>query len=250
MRPTRIREIIMKKYVNFLFVIVIILLVSCTENPHKEIKKAFKMYVQETFDNPKDLEEIVSISEEKVICIDSLMELSKSALKMYDDVAFKADSIDSVVTAKFDNVQKKDLRTLYYIQNNHSNKWVKLFIENFMGNLGLKLEHTDIIINRSRKKMLELLNDTTQQYNSFTTQTIKYRIKSGDTMLLDSVFYISKNGDIPYINSVNVQTKEIGGRIDDFNPFMQELTETAELNLKRIEMLYKAENALQIIQER
>ena len=240
----------MKKYVNFLFFFVIVLFVSCSEDPHKEIKKAFKAYVQETFDNPKDLEEIVSISEEKVICIDSLMELSKSALKMYDDVAFKADSLDSVVTAKFDNVQKKDLRTLHYIQNNHSNKWVNLFIENFMGNLGLKLEHTDIIINRSRKKMLELLNDTTQQYNSFTTQTIKYRIKTEDTMHLDSVFYISKNGGISYINNVNVQIKEIGGRIDDFNPFMQELSETAELNLKRIGMLYKAENALQMIQER
>ena len=69
-------------------------------------------------------------------------------------------------------------------------------------------------------------------------------------MCLDSVFYISKNGGIPYISSLSIQTKEIGGRIEDFNPLMKKLYETAELNLKRIEMLYKAENALQMIQER
>ncbi len=238
----------MKKY--FLMFIAIVLFTQCATDPNKEIKKVFKTYVQETFDNPKDLEEIVSISEERVICIDSLIELSKSALKMYDDVAFKADSLDSVVTVKFDNVQKKDLKTLYYIQNNHGNRWVKIFIENIMGNLSLKLEHTDVITNRPRKDMLELLNDTTQKYNSFTTQTIKYRIKTRETMCLDSVFYISKNGGIPYISSLSIQTKEIGGRIEDFNPLMKKLYETAELNLKRIEMLYKAENALQMIQER
>ena len=64
---------------NFSFIFVALfafVFTQCKEDPYKEIKQDFKLYVNENFDNPKDLETIISISDQEVFCVDSFLNKS------------------------------------------------------------------------------------------------------------------------------------------------------------------------------
>lgn len=236
---------------NFSFIFVALfafVFTQCKEDPYKEIKQDFKLYVNENFDNPKDLETIISISDQEVFCVDSFLNKGYVMLEMYDDVRCLADSLDSVMAAEFEMIQKKEPRLMYYIRNNHDNSYVKGFITNFMGQMALKLENpTTLVLDKTRKKMVNLIEDSTQIYNVLTKRTIKYRIKYGDSMRLDSVYYLTKNGGVPYISRESIKISELGGRIEEFNPMAKECLEVMELNNKRIEMLRQAKQNLEFI---
>lgn len=237
----------MKKY-NFIFVVLFIFVFTqCKEDPYKEIKQDFKLYVNENFDNPKDLESIISISEQEVLCVDTFLNMGYRMLKAYDDIRFFADSLDSAMMVEFEMI-KKDPKLTYYIRNNHDNSYVESFITNLMGQTMLKLEKPELLIGDAvRTKVIDLFEDTTQTYNIFTTQTIKYRMKHGDSMFLDSVYYIIKNGGTPYISKEAIKMSALGGRIEEFNPLVNECLEVTKLNNTRIEMLEQAKQDLEFI---
>ena len=239
----------MKKIISFLLVVVTFS--ACTNNPNKKIEHAFKDYVDMNFDNPKSLEEIVAIGNPKHYCIDSLFNDAHKYISLYDETKSQIDSIDSIIFAELNRIIEKDYKALRYIQTHKQDKYVRALLDNSNEYLSHKLEIAVSNKLSAYEKVIKIINDSSQNYNSYTTQTVKYRIHKNEKLHLDSVFYITKNDTINYISKNDITCSDLGGNCEELADILSDsLLEELDILIYYLDLLTKAETALGIIKSR
>lgn len=228
-----------------------VLIIACSTDPNKKVKKVFKEYVEVSFDNPKDLESIVMIDSPKFYSIDSLFADAEKYVQLYQETCNIVDSLDSAIVAELEYMIDHQPKLVRYIQSHHHDKYVKTLLNNMENRVTSQLETYAIGKNPASQEIIKILEDTTQQYNTYSKQTIKYRVYKEGTLHLDSVFYIIKNDTIQYISESEITPKDFGGNADKLAELLSNdlLLETKEV-LNQLHLLKEAEVALTIIKSR
>lgn len=228
-----------------------VLLIACSTDPNKKVKKVFKEYVELSFDNPKDLESIVMIDSPKFYSIDSLFADAEKYVQLYQETCNIVDSLDSAIVAELEYMIDHQPKLVRYIQSHHHDKYVKTLLNNMENRVTSQLETYAIGKNPASQEIIKILEDTTQQYNTYSKQTIKYRVYKEGTPYLDSVFYIIKNDTVQYISESDITSKDFGGNADKLTELLLNdlQLETKEI-LNQLRLLKEAEVALTIIKSR
>jgi len=202
----------MKNFILFL-IAGTFLFSSCKQSNEKLIKTEFKKYIQNNFDDPKSVKEIVSIEITDTISVEKIrfimdmnlkvFHLTDSLNKLRDEL--NLNSIENILkTAKRGDLSTQLLVTYYCTQA------IDLLNDRF------KIINERAILESEINNFLDSLKQETPKYKYI----IKYRRNFGDDLLLCK--------DVCYIDSLtkqiyfNIEEKELSEQISDMLKYTNE----------------------------
>lgn len=226
---------IMKK---LLYLIVVISAISCTQTNEDKIKTAFQEYAQKNFDDPSQLEEIVSIDSLDTISTVEYKKTQKEIVDMVIQFSIIGDSLRDIRTKYFDD--EKCRSRFSYIDG------FKALLYDYAGIQGYYVDLLDknISIDEAEKDMqkLMLMKDTI-----FYSSRLTYRIKTNEGMKLKTcyVYYDTLQNNIQFRNKRigAYEFSDIPKEIDDFNERYYDL-------FKVIRLKAESENKLLLLLRR
>lgn len=228
-----------------------ILIVSfgCAKDENSAVKSDFKKYVNENFDNPKDLESIISIGQCEIVVFDSMLMDAKCYLADYKQTEERLDSIHETLFNRVQDIIENNYRVTRFIQTHQDYSCVRTLLGNLSADVNIKM---DKLTNgtTSYERLEKELNDSTVRYNIFTEQRIKYRVRNGNDMKIDSIFYVTCNNGTPYFRKEDIKTSDFGGNAILIVDLMaNDLMNDYRILVERSRLLSEAESALDVIME-
>lgn len=210
----------MKKvvYAAMLLIGMSTIMASCSVNDKNVsvVKKEFRQYVQKTFDNPKNLQEIVEILPTDTISVEKLKTLLEQTNRLCE-LAIEADNIaDSLSTKAMglthdidkQKARKSDYSTYFRLKSSMDDLY-----KNTLRGISLKL---DLALCQEE---LALQRDSLKYEPPIYEYTINYRVNKDDKLILESQY--------AYIDSLNGFKKILPYKMpnEDYSEQMQEALE-------------------------
>lgn len=203
----------MKLKITFL-ALTLIIFASCKQESHKEIRNAFRQYVDENFGNPKDMKEITSVELKDTANLNDIIDTAKRILEL--------DSIAENLENKFMNwvMNKKNDKFTNKVLSEHRNEYL-----DEMKEIHYKLVniHKYYMVRNTLKSKLDETKDIVDYYIHYL---IKARIEvNGTKEIREYHVYVDKNGKIQ-IKDREMKKKEVpeywtelGDAIKDLNQY-------------------------------
>ena len=237
----------MKK--TFLLLGILFIAFGCAKDENAAVKSDFQKYVNENFDNPKDLESIISISQCEAVVFDAMLMDAKHYMTDYKQTEEHLDSIHEALFNRVQDIIENNYRVTRFIQTHQDYSCVRTLLGNLSADVNIKMDK--ITKGTTAYERLEKeLNDSTVQYNIFTKQLVKYRVQKDNDMKIDSIFYVTCNNGAPYFRKKDIKASDFGGNaIVIVDLVANDLMNDYRILVERSRLLSEAESALDVIME-
>ena len=195
-----------------------VMISSCSNNDKNisVVKKEFKKYVQKTFDNPKELKEIVDIIPSDTISIEKIKTLLEQTNKMCalsieeNDIA---DSLSSEAMGLTQNIDRQKARSSTYSTYYRLKSSMDDLYRNNIESISLKFDMLFC------QEAISSLMDSLKYEPPIYEYTINYRVNKEDKLKLESQY--------AYIDSLNGFKKILPYKMpnEDYSEQIQEALE-------------------------
>lgn len=179
---------------------------SCTKSKYAPIEESFKEYVANNFDDPSLLKHIVSIEPIDTFHVRDFKAICEDYLQSYNEANKVADSIRDEVMARMNSYPEGAIGRLP-----NANKLHILFLKG----MDLIRQEADIL-GREDYVPLEIPQKVVEQKDTtIVSFCIKYRLKNGNSLIIDSVFATSDT----LLNKISItktRSTQYGQGITDF----------------------------------
>lgn len=234
------------KHFYFIIIALFAFVASCSKPTKEElIEKAFIEYVNQNFDDPNSLKEIISISTEDTLSATKTISFVENLLVNSDSTIEKItsmnDSLRNVENANFEAIKKSPRLTSKYYGDkvglgilteliNHGNKEVEYLTSNEFQTLKLK-----------RTSLEEAIKTLKKDSTFIVTYEIKTRIVGKDKELEIKKFYAQTTID----NTINIfDNNSLNLYPSIYQETYKEAETYTELYLRRSNMLLEKSNIL------
>lgn len=210
------KHIINMKYVVRAAILLgsVLLMSSCSSNDKNIsiVKKEFKNYVQKTFDNPKELKEIVEITSSDTLSTDKLKSLLEQAADVCD-LSYQSFNLADSMSTK--NIQSINLDRRKTQSASYSTKYQIESLLNRMIGFALRGPVLKRNVLYSKDQLLSF-KDSLKYEPPIYEYTVSYRVKKGDNIKLESCYaYIDSLEGFKTILPIRMSTDDYSGQMQD-----------------------------------
>lgn len=214
--------------VKFTFLaLALIIFASCQEESHKEIRKAFRQYVNENFGNPKDMKEITLIEFKDTVDISQLRTPIIEALDADSTLIVKQDSILDWMLNNTEQVKKVAL----WFKNDFIDE-----MTNIISNYEKRDTHTEVRENIKRK-----IKESYDAPDYYIHYLIKARMSDGEKNIVKEFHVYKDSKGKLYTKDREMEISEVD---ETWTELMNEMKKLIRISNKEIESVKKIQDMI------
>lgn len=197
----------MKKAFYFVSIVFISCFISCTKTVEDKIRKEFKTYVHQNFDDPGSLKEILSITFEDTVSAKGTTELLRGTIAKYDTTFAGLIRLNDSLSNKVTDLIKKPK----VISKIYRDEKIMRLLRNSMDMAEERMDYLSSAeysnFKYNRATLDEILSELESDSSCFVTYKIKTRVeKHGELSLTEYYARIDKNDSIAIYDSNAIYT--------------------------------------------